>query len=442
MAIGKGHDGAIVGFVTEGTWGTSGTPDKFLVLVDGGITLEDGLLDSAGVNAVYLDKDDTKQGNIVAGFSGTIEMRYEGFETILYHTLGAVSSAEVATFTVSSSNKYIEFKEGGGSQLTATLTEGTYAIGISSAVSDSLCEEIKTQLEAAGAGTYTVTCPTATQIVNIAVAGVVSAVQILWKTGSVHGSDNADSHVGTLLGYDDTADTSSAASLAADSAVVPAYDHTFSLTAELMNGEGLTWEVDYDETALTLAGGKVTSLELSNEPGGFLMAALSLAGKDIDDPASATSPSLETSELIDSYDFALTYNSVSQTCNAFSLSINNNLKTDDYKLGSRTIAEPTRSGKREITGSMQIDFEDTTEYTDFRNATSRAIVAIYTGSAIKTSYNYSLTINLPYIRLRDALPVIEDEGIIKCNLPFQAWASDSSNLEMTIVLRNTNASVS
>ena len=71
----------------------------------------------------------------------------------------------------------INFKEDGGSELTATLTTG-----IANTVD--LLADIKAQLESAGLGTYTVTYNTGTEKLNIAVSGAVTNVQFLGATGT------------------------------------------------------------------------------------------------------------------------------------------------------------------------------------------------------------------------------------------------------------------
>lgn len=82
---------------------------------------------------------------------------------------------------ITTSNNKINFKEDGGGELTATLTVGIFTTA-------SLLTEIKTQLEAAGTGTYTVTYDglsgTNTRLFTIAVSGAITNVQFLWHSGT------------------------------------------------------------------------------------------------------------------------------------------------------------------------------------------------------------------------------------------------------------------
>lgn len=69
------------------------------------------------------------------------------------------------TFVIDSTNNKINFKEsGGGSELTATITSGTYSVA-------TLKTEIKTQMDAVGASDYTITYSTSTGLWTIASNG-------------------------------------------------------------------------------------------------------------------------------------------------------------------------------------------------------------------------------------------------------------------------------
>ncbi len=90
------------------------------------------------------------------------------------------------TFVITTSNNKINFKESsGGSELTATITPGTYA-------APDLASEIQTRMEAAGAASYTVTHSAG--LWTIAGDGVYLA--LLWATGT----DVANS-IGPSLGF-------------------------------------------------------------------------------------------------------------------------------------------------------------------------------------------------------------------------------------------------
>ena len=91
-------------------------------------------------------------------------------------------------YKISSTNKYIDFKETGlGATLTATLTEGVYT-------PDELEAEIKLRMEDVSVDTFTVTYSTSTGKWTIASSG--TGFQILFSTGS-----NAASSCRDVIGF-------------------------------------------------------------------------------------------------------------------------------------------------------------------------------------------------------------------------------------------------
>jgi len=108
-------------------------------------------------------------------------------------------------FVIDANNKYIDFDEGGG-ELVATLTEAIYT-------GQTICTEIKTRMDAAGAKVYTVTYSESTARSTIAAdAGTFS---LDWQTGT-HGSDNADNNVAETIGFDSHFDDTGAGSYTSD----------------------------------------------------------------------------------------------------------------------------------------------------------------------------------------------------------------------------------
>ena len=95
------------------------------------------------------------------------------------------------TWYISASNNKINFNEG-GVELTATLTNGYYVGG------HALATEIKTQLDVAGANTYTVTYSDSAMVFSISADG---AFTLMWNTGTDKATDISDA-----CGYSDAAD--------------------------------------------------------------------------------------------------------------------------------------------------------------------------------------------------------------------------------------------
>lgn len=108
-------------------------------------------------------------------------------------------------FVVTDSNKYIDFDEG-SAELTGTLTLGSYN------GATFLAAEIKTQLDAAGDLTYTVTYNETTAKFTIAAGGNFT---IRWNTGTHKATD-----ISALAGFSDAADDTGAATYTSDTRVI------------------------------------------------------------------------------------------------------------------------------------------------------------------------------------------------------------------------------
>ncbi len=90
-------------------------------------------------------------------------------------------------------NDTIDFTENGGAQVSATLTPGTYPLGLTSAESGTLCALIKTQMQAVGGLVYTVTWSATTDELTISAATGVFVIK--FATGT-HTAKNASAVMG------------------------------------------------------------------------------------------------------------------------------------------------------------------------------------------------------------------------------------------------------
>jgi hypothetical protein len=117
-------------------------------------------------------------------------------------------------YNVNTYNQDIRFKEDAGGNLTGSMTPGFYVAGEMSAL-------IKTTLETAGAGTYTVTLDSNTNKFTIAVSGAITNFQLTWA--SLSNSSNK------LLGFD-ASDTSNTTTLTSDNAIMLSPNDIFYLS--------------------------------------------------------------------------------------------------------------------------------------------------------------------------------------------------------------------
>lgn len=118
------------------------------------------------------------------------------FNLLLKSLFGSVTPF-YTPMVVSSANNKLNFTDDNGT-VTATIASGSYKSP------QLLAAAVETAMNAAnGAQTASVVYSTVTGKFTISSTGTV--LSLLWKTGA-NGSDNTDTHIGTLLGYSDAAD--------------------------------------------------------------------------------------------------------------------------------------------------------------------------------------------------------------------------------------------
>lgn len=219
------------------------------------------------------------------------------------------------TFIVDSSNNKINFKESGvGSELTATITSGTYSVS-------GLQTEIKTQMESTGAETYSVSYSETTGKWTVSHAG--SYLDLLNSTGT----DAANSLLVNSLGFSSTDKTGATTYTGASIAIHTKERVTFDFgSTEDVDSIALLWP---KEDGIKLSGSAVVKVEANASD-------------------SWSSPAVSQTLTIDNtYDLATHYFSTAQSYRYWSVTIEDPANANLYvELGvafigeSLTIQEP------------------------------------------------------------------------------------------------------
>lgn len=442
MATGLGFNGGLLAFGKEGTYGTAAARTNLICINSDGLAVEEESIISECLHADFTDIDDMYRGNVSAGGDIEYEMRYEGSELLIENLLGSKVTTEQAAYVIDATNNKIDFTEDGGSELTATLSSSTYILGASSATAGTLCAEIKTALEAAGAGTYTVTYSRTTKKITIAVATGASAVVFLFGTGT-----NKLVSPCLDLGFAAT-DTVSGASAVAANTIESVYKHSFTRSSDTDNLQtGLTMELLMDNNLATAKsrlyeGCMLNSMDFSIEAGGKLMTSMNILAEDesLLDTETVSALTYDKKPIALAKQGVLSYGGSSETAvvSAFSCTLGMNLKDDRYGIGSNLRKKPLPNGKMEITGTMSIEFEGKTKYDDFRNNTSKAVAITFTSiEKIIGLVPYSITFLFPTTKIMGATPQISDSGLINVEIPFTAGGVDVNNKGVVVELINS-----
>jgi len=203
---------------------------------------------------------------------------------------------------------------------------------------------------------------------------------------------------------------------------------------------------------------KVNTLHLEAAADGYLMVTFSLVG--ITQIAGATPTILanqtyDLSPLLLGTNITVTYNAVNLPAKSFSLDINNNLETDDFRLGSLTLFDLSEK-RREITMGATIRQADNTLW---RQATygSSAATGPQGGASVKqqaiisiTSYEdipaanagikYATTITIPKAAIKPFGMSPSGDDILQNDIEIQALRPSATDI-MTVAIKNSRPTV-
>jgi len=147
------------------------------------------------------------------------------------------------------------------------------------------------------------------------------------------------------------------------------YVHTY--TPGSLNDDSLTVQVGRAGTggavhARTFSGVKIPSWTLSCTAGELAQLEVELSAQDEDGVTSLAAASYTAGWAPYSFvDGSITKGGVAVAVDSWSLAGTNTLRTDRHKVGSNLITEQLENGMRELTISVEMDFEDLTVYNNF-----------------------------------------------------------------------------
>uniref|UniRef100_A0A6M3KG59 Putative tail protein n=1 Tax=viral metagenome TaxID=1070528 RepID=A0A6M3KG59_9ZZZZ len=194
---------------------------------------------------------------------------------------------------------------------------------------------------------------------------------------------------------------------------------------------GLKFQVDRDNKFFTYKGCKVNSLSLECAVGDPLMATFSFLGHSEEYSAVGTaSTSISTLNPLTFDEGVFTLDGTEAEVQSFSLNIANNLKEDKGQLGSRYRAAIPRSGFRDVTGTLNLEFDDFTFYSKYYNGTEASMALKFTADdLIDTADAYAFWIECPRIIFTGETPTISGPDVVYHDMPFTAFATDSPSEE-------------
>lgn len=223
-----------------------------------------------------------------------------------------------------------------------------------------------------------------------------------------------------------------------------AYTHTFTLGDPILTG--LTVEVQRDPTAATKAfqfpGCQVSKLTLKQEAESPLMAEFEVVGNGTRTQISANTVSYPTVTSVDWDDFALTMQGTSVPCRTFEVTLTQPLADDRYNLGGVTRVGLGPSGPREVTGTVELEFDGLTQVGYFENLTETNLLATWTGPTIAGSSTYKMTVQVPRAVFDTDGMETADQGPYILKMPFKGVYDITNTVgEMKMTMVNMTSSV-
>lgn len=219
-----------------------------------------------------------------------------------------------------------------------------------------------------------------------------------------------------------------------------ANSHTFTLVNAVLE-PGLTLDVDKNEgtNALLYDSCTITKATFRADIGKILRGTWDVFGREQQKVAIPTKFFPPEQPILHTH-MAVEIDDVAVDAISFEVTIDEARDNDRRKLGSEFIKAPCRSGGRVITGILEIEFEDYTEYDKYIAGTLSKLELICTGGIIgATSTPYLWHLTLPECLMTGDTPVIGGPGPVVQRLVFEALydvggAADAA----TLVTQNAN----
>jgi hypothetical protein len=217
------------------------------------------------------------------------------------------------------------------------------------------------------------------------------------------------------------------------------YTHTISLARALPTG--LSVELNRDasniggSSAFLYDGCQIAKMTLKHSPGDFLKMSVDLVGEGDSSLVAVSTPTFATFVGWDWDSFAATINGVSVSIKDLEITLDNNLATERYNLGSNKRKGFGGNGNRMISGKISVEFASLTELNYWRNQSAGSFVCTWTNG---TS---SLVFSVANPQFIEGEPTVSGAGPTLVPLAFDGYLSSVEGDEISIILTNSTSSI-
>lgn len=197
----------------------------------------------------------------------------------------------------------------------------------------------------------------------------------------------------------------------------------------------------------TYDGSKIVQATLSCDEEGYLTLAVTTTGRKETHTGSGAfalqSATYVTDNPAFSWDQAtFTLNSVARITKRWSLDMNKTTDANRGGIGSPLTREPLLSGEWALTGEIDCEFENITDYEAFANATDVPLnIEFDSGIEIaSTGNNYKFIVDIPAIQYTGDTPVMGGEGLIRQPLPYMV-VDNATDVPITVVQHTSDTAL-
>ena len=201
----------------------------------------------------------------------------------------------------------------------------------------------------------------------------------------------------------------------------------------------------------TGTGGKITACEFSSEVNSPLTATVDFAFQNVVDSQSLAAPSYVASSVLNGNGSTIaaltvkqgTYASEAAVSGIRSASVKIERPVDVERPGiPGAYPEPIMNDKVKVSGTLSPDFLAKADFADrfLAHTSPPSLVLQWTGALIASTYHHQLTITMPKVYYREAIPGVDGPDIIKGSVAFDAFY-DATNGLVIGTLMSTDTTV-
>jgi hypothetical protein len=189
----------------------------------------------------------------------------------------------------------------------------------------------------------------------------------------------------------------------------------------------------------TYSGCRITDWTLSCAVNEFASMQMSVLGRDEDTVTALATASYPTgNKPLRFVEGTVTIAGTATDVKSANIQGANNLSDDRYFLGSALRKQPLENALREYTGTFETEFADLTQYNRFVNGTEAAVVLLFQGSTISTTYKYETKITMN-VRFDGETPNLGGPEIVMQNVPFKVINDGTTSIK--VEYQTTDATV-